>query len=210
MYASFARILAREGDEESARKNYEKTLELRTSLVAQFPEDPGYRSHLGSSYTGFAGMLRDLGDSKSARTAYEHALAVRTKLVAEFPDNEQYRRQLAEAANFLAWLLATSVDDTVRDGKRAVELATMACEIDRQKDPRFVDTLAAAYAESGEFDTAVQWSKKALAMITTPDLERWRKPFQAALSNYEAKQPTREDRSKNVFQNKTLPSKKPG
>ena len=56
--------------------------------------------------------------------------------------------------NNFAWVLATSPDDSVRDGKRAIELATKACELTEYKEPHILSTLAAAYAETGDFDTA--------------------------------------------------------
>ena len=64
--------------------------------------------------------------------------------------------------NNLAWVLATSPDDELRDGKRAIELAKPACEVTEYKQAHILSTLAASYAESGDFDTAVEWSKKAV------------------------------------------------
>ncbi len=57
----------------------------------------------------------------------------------------------------LAWLLATCQDGRYRDGKRAVELATRACEMSDWKYDKGLLALAAAYAESGDFEKAVQW-----------------------------------------------------
>jgi tetratricopeptide (TPR) repeat protein len=62
----------------------------------------------------------------------------------------------------LARILATCPEDKVRDGNRAVEYATMACERSRWNDPLCVDTLAASYAQAGQFDEAVRYQTRAL------------------------------------------------
>ena len=56
--------------------------------------------------------------------------------------------------NKLAWLLATCEDPNYRVAARAVELAERGCKLTAYKDPRLLDTLAAAYAEAGRFDEA--------------------------------------------------------
>jgi tetratricopeptide (TPR) repeat protein len=75
------------------------------------------------------------------------------------------------ALNDLAWILATNPDAKVRNGTEAVELAERACRLMGDQDPLFVGTLAAAYAEAGRFEAAVQTAEKAerLASATGRD-----------------------------------------
>jgi len=90
-----------------------------------------------------------------------------------------------EAPNNLAWLLATSPQDNIRDAARAVELAERACEASHYKIPGMLDTLAAAYAEAGRFPEAVAAINRALDLLTprqelvAEELRRRRELYQA-------------------------------
>jgi len=61
-----------------------------------------------------------------------------------------------------AWLLATSPDDGVRNGRLAVDLAERGARITDWTDPRMLAALAAAYAEVGRFDEAIDASGRAI------------------------------------------------
>jgi predicted Zn-dependent protease len=62
----------------------------------------------------------------------------------------------------LARTLATSPDAKLRDGKRALEAARKAVDMIKYRDGRFLDTLAAAYAETSDFDKAIETQQKAI------------------------------------------------
>jgi len=66
--------------------------------------------------------------------------------------------------NNLAWVLATSPHAKLRNGRRAVKLATHACQLTDYRRPHILSTLAAAYAETGQFNRAIAWSQKAVEL----------------------------------------------
>lgn len=92
--------------------------------------------------------LLSIGKHKEAVADYEAAL----KLA-----NEE-----SGLLNNLAWVLSTSPMDDVRDGERAIKLATKACELTDYKEAHILSTLASGYAETGDFETAKKWSAKAV------------------------------------------------
>ena len=62
----------------------------------------------------------------------------------------------------LAWLLATYPDSKSRDGTEAVRLAEHACDLTQRRIPALLDTMAAAYAELGDFPRAISAAEEAL------------------------------------------------
>ncbi|MGD9635098.1 MAG: tetratricopeptide repeat protein [Pirellulales bacterium] len=91
--------------------------------------------------------------------------------------------------NNFAWVLATSPDDKVRDGKRALELATKAADMSSHSVPHILSTLAAAYAETGDFENAQKWSAKAVELGENDEA---REQLGKELESYKAGKPWRE------------------
>ena len=82
------------------------------------------------------------------------------ELIRRYPD-------LYGAHETKAWILSTSPDASYRDGRRAVAAATRAAELTNWKDGYVLSTLAAAYAEAGDFASAVRWQEQALQRPTS-------------------------------------------
>jgi tetratricopeptide (TPR) repeat protein len=98
---------------------------------------------------------------------------------------------MAPSYGSLAWLLATCPDEKVRDGKRAVEYATIACERTDWKDASCLGTLAAGYAEAGQFEEAVRYQTSALEDPALKDDHRT--AARQRLELYQQKKPFRDE-----------------
>jgi twitching motility protein PilT len=69
-----------------------------------------------------------------------------------------------QALNNLAWALATNANPHLRDASQAVQVAEKAMSLTQGRDPAILDTLGAAYAESGCFDKALAWARKGMGL----------------------------------------------
>jgi len=121
-----------------------KTDEAMTELQGSLQADPSF----AKAHSALATLLSQQGQTASAIARYREAL----RLDPEY----------ADAANNLAWLLATCPDAAYRDGPEAIRLAEQAVQLSgKMADAALLDTLAAALAEAGRFDEAVQTAGRA-------------------------------------------------
>jgi tetratricopeptide (TPR) repeat protein len=105
----------------------------------------------------FTAAYRNLGEAHGALGNRGQAARYFT-LAAEANPNDPF------LLNRLGWLLATSPEDSVRQGARAVTMGERAVEVTDRQDPTSLDTLAAAYAEADRFGDAVRTGREAIAL----------------------------------------------
>ncbi len=110
-----------------------------------------------------AGALTSRGYAYSRLRQFRLARADYEKALEIDPDD-------FVAHNNLAWLLATCAEDQYRDGARAIEHANRACELSDSDAWYCLGTLAAAYAEGGDFEEAIHWARESLR--GAPERER--------------------------------------
>ena len=99
--------------------------------------------------------------------------------------------------NSLAWLLSTCQDSKYRDGKIAVFYAEKACNLAERKDEHpYLATLAAAYAESGNYEKAVEIQEQAILRLETGPPEQiqvYREEYFLHLNQYKENKPYRDN-----------------
>jgi tetratricopeptide (TPR) repeat protein len=93
----------------------------------------------------------------------------------------------------LALIRATNKDDSLRDGRQAVELATRACRLTGHQHPEALHALAAAYAEVGQFADAVPMAERAARLARSGGSEDLVQAIQEAIEFYRRQQPFRPD-----------------
>jgi hypothetical protein len=130
----YARALITQGRLDEGRHHLESALQLAPRMAKARGE--------------MALILTSEGKVRDALNQYEQALIIR-------PD-------LPEALNNLAWLRATRPEPDLRNGEEAVRLATRACEVTAWQRTVIIGTLAAAYAEAGDFSSAIATAQRAI------------------------------------------------
>jgi tetratricopeptide (TPR) repeat protein len=110
-----------------------------------------------SAYTSFRALASSWdGDFENAVKNAQHSVDINS-------ENPWMSRNLA-------WILATCPDERFRDGKQATEHAKKGCELREWKDHEFLDVLAAAHAELGEFEKAIESETRAISLASAnPD-----------------------------------------
>ena len=133
-----------------------KAIDVLSELLQTDPENVAALRSRGDA-------LLSVGDHQKAIEDYESAIKSVGQIEIDTADEFQ-KQEAAGIYNNLSWVLATSPNDQVRNGPRSLELAEKAAALSNYEAPHILSTLAAAFAEAGNFEKAVEWSEKAVEL----------------------------------------------
>lgn len=156
-------ILAQQGQSQLAAEHFLKALELKPDFV--------------DAFCNLARLRTEQGQDQDAARHFRRALQI---------DHDS-----RIAALGLAWLLATSSDESIRDAKEAVAIAARWAEVTGGRDPLVLDRLAAAYAAGQQFPRAIETAKRAIELARQSQNSRQVKQIELRLKLYQKNQPYR-------------------
>ena len=161
---NLAKALLKKGQVAEAMVHYRKFLELEPANVEA-------RNTLGTA-------LIQQGHIREAIDQWQEVLALQ-------PEN-------GNAASNLAWMFATCIDDSIRDGTRAAQLGEKALRISGGKIPMIYRVLAAAYAESGRFADAIETAQRGAELATTQSNPGLAAELESNIALYQSGRPLRD------------------
>ncbi len=161
----------------SSLEKYDEAIEDLKFLVENFPDSQLFKLQLGNLYNAsdrpraalklfeelhdedpeLEGLYRSRGDAYLSTGQHAEAVADYEKELANNPED-------SGTLNNLAWVLATSPKDEVRNGARSLELGLKAAELTKYEQAHILSTLASGYAETGDFEKAREWIAKAVSI----------------------------------------------
>jgi len=163
-HENLAKALLQKGQVADALIHYRKLLELQ-------PDNIEVHNIVGT-------VLIQQGRIREGVEEWQKVLAIQ-------PDN-------GNAMSNLAWVLATSPDESLRDGAKAVQLAEQALHISGGRIPIIFRTLAAAYAESGRFSEAIQTAQQGIELADSQGNSGLATELQGNIALYQERRPLRD------------------
>jgi tetratricopeptide (TPR) repeat protein len=190
-------ILVQKGQLEEAIRHYDEAIQLRgespmvlsnlglalswlgkkQEAFARYQKAVILQPKAGKHYYELAHVLGELGQTQAARSYYAQGKALDPGWL--------------DSTNRFAWFLATGPDPRRRWGRMAIHLATEVNEATEYRQPEYLATLAAAYAESGRFDDALSTIRKGLDLLP-PGASGGRQAMEAQMQLYLTRKPYRD------------------
>jgi protein O-mannosyl-transferase len=178
----FQSALKMNPDFASAHNNYGMALFQNGRLdeaIPQFQAALEAQPDMADAHNNLGAALVQKGQPQPAIDHYQIALELKPDYIG--------------AENNLAWLLATSTNSGLRDGPKAVQLAQRANQLANSNNLVVLRTLAAAYAETGQFSEAIAIAGQARQLAAAKGNTVWADGLQAEIQLYQTGQPFRDN-----------------
>lgn len=197
-YTNSGAALLKKGDDAGAMVDLNRAIQIDPTMW------PAYlaRGQVFVKQGKWSLALDDLNTAAQLKTDFDQIFVVRASVHAHFHQAvatiadldtalklSRESESRAEMLNLRAWIRATATDAGLRDGSQAVADATEACKT-KSENPEFIDTLAVAYGETGDFNSAIRSEERALQIGGSPD--EIRKQLQNHLAAFKRKSPIRD------------------
>src|ERR1051325_8650093 len=178
-----AQALLEKGDVAAAKRNVEAALNIDATMWPALY----VRAQILSSEGKYDGAIRDCNEAIRQYRGCVEAALLRANINIHLGNYSEALKEfnslaalhprpvtLARILSDRAWFYSTCQNASFRNGQQAIKDAKAACSIMIWKDENMIDTLAAAYAEIGDFNSAMQYAQQALAMkdISATDSKR--------------------------------------
>ena len=150
--------------------------EWRTTLSIH-PYDAGAHTSLGNALVQ-KGLLADAADH------YEKALQSDADAILPL--------------NNLAWVMVTGPDDSLRNNEIALKLASKANQLSKNTNPVFIRTLAAAYAQAGQFENAIDTARRAAGQANVQGMRELANQIMEDVDLYQRRTPLRDPSLRNA------------
>ena len=198
----FAQLYNNRGNLFSDKSQHQRAIQDFSEAIRRAPQSPDGYINRGGSYAQIGQLDKAIADFSQAiridprsTHAYLNRAMVSVRKhdyrlgIADYEKANQLSPRDSATLNSIAWWKATCPIDSLRNGKEAVAAALEACRLTSFKRPNEVDTLAAAYAEAGDFHHAIEYTTKALGMNPDP---KNRKEFEKHLVLFRNRKPYRD------------------
>jgi protein O-mannosyl-transferase len=195
---NLGRLLAMQGRIDEAAVELEKAVSNKPDF-ADAHSNLGniwlVRGRLDKAMFEYQNALRINPDLVDAHNNLAHLLIMRGQLdeaIMQYLEVLRLRPDSPDVLNQLARIYATATDKRHRNGAEALRLAQRGCALTNRKDPAFLDTLAAAYAEVGQFSEAFATASEAANLASSSGKSELAKMIRVRLQLYQNEMPYRE------------------
>jgi tetratricopeptide (TPR) repeat protein len=204
IHDSVGNVLARQGRLDEAIVHLRQAIELR-------PDYPDAHYNLGTALFQKGDLDGAIAQWRTTLSIHPYDAGAHTSLgnalvqkgfLAEAADHYEKALQSEPDSilplNNLAWVMSTGPDDSLRNNEIAVELAIKANQLSKESNPVFIRTLAAAYAQAGQFEKAIEIARRASEQAKTQGSNDLALEIQEDVDLYQRRTPLRDPNLRNA------------